>query len=86
MYNLDENFSLAENPIKRYSIGDRTEGIKYDEDGSLTIYLQHEEAPDDSNWLPTPAANFMAVMRLYEPSAAALNNSYLLPRIEEITD
>lgn len=86
VYNLDENFSLAENPIKRYSIGDRSSGIKYNEDGSLTIYLQHEQAPQDSNWLPTPAGNFMAVMRLYEPSTAALDNSYLLPRIEEITD
>jgi hypothetical protein len=86
VYNLDENFSLAPNKIGRYSIGDRTKGINYNDDGSLTIYLQHGEPGESLNWLPTPAGNFMAVMRLYEPAPEALSNAYLLPRIEEIRD
>jgi hypothetical protein len=76
----------APNKINRYSIGDRTRGLVYNEDGSLTIYLQHEEAATGLNWMPTPAGNFMAIMRLYEPSEAALSNEYLLPRIKQVKD
>ena len=31
---------LVDNPIDRYSIGDRTEGLRYGPDGSLTLYVQ----------------------------------------------
>ena len=77
--------TMVENEIQRYSIGDRTKGILYNKDGSLTILLQHESPVDETvNWLPTPAGNFAAIMRLYEPAQAALDNSYLLPRIEDV--
>jgi hypothetical protein len=83
VYTLDGK--LEENAIRRYSIGDRTPGLISNDDGSLTIYLQHEAPADPTrNWLPTPAGMFFAVMRLYEPAQAALNNDYLLPRIEEV--
>ena len=75
---------LEENELQRYSIGDRTRGLKYNEDGSLTLWLQHEHPEDPGkNWLPVPEGVFMAVMRLYEPAEAALSNEYLLPRITE---
>ena len=47
---------LVENPINRYSIGDRTPGLQYGADGSLTIYMQKDSpgADKESNWLPTP--------------------------------
>ena len=78
---------LATNEIDRYSIGDRTRGLEYDDDGSLTLYLQHTR-PDAgvANWLPTPKGNFFAVMRLYEPAEAVLKNDYLLPRITKSAD
>jgi hypothetical protein len=38
---------LVSNPIKRYSIGDRTPGFKKNEDGSVTIYMQHESPGQD---------------------------------------
>ena len=75
---------LEENELQRYSIGDRTRGLKYNEDGSLTLWLQHARPEDPGkNWLPVPEGVFMAVMRLYEPAEAALSNEYLLPRITE---
>ena len=84
IYQLSD-LQLVDNAIDRYSIGDRTEGLRYNDDGSLTIILQHEQPEDDKlNWMPVPAGNFAAIMRLYEPSEAALDNSYLLPRIEDI--
>ena len=44
---------LVDNPINRYSIGDRTPGIKHNQEGSLDIYIQHDNPGKDkeSNWL-----------------------------------
>lgn len=41
MYSVPD-FYLVENPIERYSIGDRTPGLVRDEDGALTITISHE--------------------------------------------
>lgn len=76
---------VADNAIGRFSIGDRTENINYNDDGSLTLWLQHEEPADKTkNWLPVPESFFMAVIRMYEPSAAILDKKYDLPRIERV--
>ncbi|MDH6124467.1 DUF1254 domain-containing protein [Kitasatospora sp. GP82] len=79
------DYRLVENPIGRYSIGDRTQGLSYGEDGSLTLVLQHRR-PDNpaevANWLPTPAGEFRPILRMYQPRAAVLDGSYRLPPIE----
>ncbi len=76
---------LASNEINRYSIGDRTDGIQYNDDGSLTIWLQSERPEDpNKNWLPVPEGMFMAVMRMYEPEQPILNKEYELARIERV--
>ena len=83
MYDLPEFFLVA-NPIDRYSIGDRTPGLVYDDDGSLTIVMQAEPptAPDDrANWLPTPTGPFRPILRMYEPEAAVFDGTYELPPI-----
>ena len=49
------HFYLVGNPIGRYSIGDRTPGLRRAADGSLTIVIQHDQPADTSNWLPAPA-------------------------------
>ena len=80
MYDLPD-FYLVANPIDRYSIGDRTPGLRRDDDGSLTIMIQHEQPADTSNWLPAPAAPFRPIMRLYQPQAAVLDGTYKVPPI-----
>ena len=80
MYDLPD-FYLVANPIDRYSIGDRTPGLRRDRDGSLTIVIQHEPPADTSNWLPAPAAPFRPLMRLYQPRAAVLDGTYKIPPI-----
>jgi len=80
MYDLPD-FYLVANPIGRYSIGDRTPGLRRDRDGSLTIAIQHEQPADTSNWLPAPAAPFRPIMRLYQPRPAVLDGSYQIPPI-----
>jgi hypothetical protein len=80
-------FYLVDNPIGRYSIGDRTPGLRYNDDGSVTLYLQHVAPGDsrDSNWLPTPAGAFRPVLRTYQPGPAILDNSYELPDIRKVS-
>jgi hypothetical protein len=80
-------FYLVENEIDRYSIGDRTPGIIYAADGSLTITISHARPTDPvaaANWLPAPAGDFRPVLRMYEPAPAVLDGSYVVPAITRI--
>lgn len=82
---LDEKRGLLiANPINRYSIGDRTPGLKIAADGSLTLYLQ-ADAPGgelDANWLPAPREPFRLVMRLYLPEQSVLNGDWAPPLLK----
>lgn len=83
MYDMPEFFLVA-NPVARYSIGDRTPGLVYADDGSLTIVMQHDEPTDPAdraNWLPAPAAPFRPILRMYEPQASVFDGTYELPPI-----
>jgi len=77
---------LVANPINRYSIGDRTEGLKYGGDGSLTIYFQHKSpgGAKTSNWLPAPEGAFDVVLRIYWPDPAALDPLYVPPPVRKV--
>lgn len=85
MYNLPKYY-LVDNAINRYSIGDRTPGVRFNEDGSLDIYIQFASpGPDrESNWLPTPPDDFRPILRMYQPRAAVMEGSYILPPIKRI--
>lgn len=83
MYDVPDFFLVA-NDINRYSIGDRTPGIVYADDGSLTITISHTrpgEAIAAANWLPAPAGAFRPVLRMYEPAAEVLDQTYTVPPI-----
>ena len=86
MYSIPDYY-LVDNPIGRYSIGDRTAGIRHADDGSLTLTISHSE-PDDpvatANWLPAPNERFRLVFRLYIPGQPIINGSYEFPPIETI--
>jgi hypothetical protein len=79
-----ENQLFVPNPIDRYSFGDRTKGTVYGADGSLEIFLQHEEPTDPAeraNWLPAPQGRFYLVTRHYSPQAAILTADWVPPGI-----
>jgi len=83
MYDVP-NFFMVDNPIDRYSLGDRTPGIVYEDDGSLIITISHTQPADGiarANWLPAPAGDFRPVLRMYEPGPAVLDGSYQIPAI-----
>ena len=61
---------LIKNPINRYLINSpMLPGMKKNEDGSLTLYLQKDSpgADKEANWLPAPNDTIYLVMRLYWP-------------------
>ncbi len=84
-YTLPGRF-LYDNKLNRYSIGDRTAGLKKDADGGLTIYIGHESPGKEreSNWLPTPAGPYSAVVRVYGPSKEAMDGKWKLPVLEDV--
>lgn len=83
LYTLPERL-LSANEIDRYSIGDRTPGIHYDDDGSLTLYVQHERPADPkhaANWLPAPTGPFTVIIRAYGGDSSIAQGNYHLPPI-----
>ncbi len=82
----DEEGFHVDNALKRFAIGDRDE-LKYNEDGSLDIYMQHESPgkEKESNWLPAPAKGKLGItMRLYAPKQSVLDGEWKPPFIEEV--
>ena len=69
-------------PAGRYAIGDRDK-LKFNDDGSLTLYLQNESPgkEKESNWLPAPKDCFSLFMRLYWPKKEILDGSWLPPAV-----
>lgn len=61
------------NPLNRYTLGDRSPGLKRDAHGGLTIYVSHRDpgGSKTSNWLPAPTDSFSLYLRLYEPKSSA---------------
>ena len=79
MYDADQ--MMVANPLNRYSIGDRTEGLQYGADGSLEIYLQSDSPGQDkeSNWLPAPDGPFSLTLRLYLPKPNEIGDPLYAP-------
>jgi hypothetical protein len=81
MYELPASLLVA-NPINRYLLNSPMlpQFVK-DTDGGITFYVQNDSPGKDkeSNWLPAPKGQFMAVMRLYWPKAEALDGTWKQP-------
>lgn len=83
LYNSADRM-FTPNPLNRYAIGDRTAGLQWGADGSLTLCISLQ-APSDpqalANWLPAPAGEFYLCLRAYVPQAPMLDGSYTLPAV-----
>jgi hypothetical protein len=81
---------LIENPINRYLINSpMLPGLKKNDDGSLTLYIQHDSpgSEKESNWLPAPDGPIYLVMRLYWPtdtSPSILNDTWNPPPVIQV--
>ena len=84
----DESGYQVANKINRFAIGDR-DGLNYNSDGSLDIYIQANSPGQDkeSNWLPSPATGKLGVtMRLYAPKSPALDGRWNPPVIKKVVN
>jgi hypothetical protein len=79
----DQRILFYPNKLARYSIGDRTMGLKRDALDGLTIIVSHTDpgAAKRSNWLPAPTGSFSLYLRLYEPKRAARNGTWEPPTV-----
>lgn len=86
MYNVEHFFYT--NPQGRYSLGTKNKDLKFNQDGSLTIYMQNESPGKDkeSNWLPAPTAPFSVMIRIYQPNDAVFKKEYVPPAIVKVTE
>jgi hypothetical protein len=79
----DRELFLYDNPVDRYSVGDRTDGLLYGPGRSLKLYVQHDppSGARRANWLPAPAGPFYLYLRLYEPKRAAASGKWKPPTV-----
>ncbi len=77
----DQFHFFAPNELQRYSLGTKNESLRYERDGSLKLYLQHESPGPlyESNWLPVPAEPFSVMLRCYLPDSAMFAKSWRPP-------
>jgi hypothetical protein len=80
----DPEHFFAPNVLKRYALGTKNKSLKYNDDGSLTIYLGNKSpgTEKESNWLPAPEGNFSIWLRAYWPDKAILDGSWKPPVVK----
>lgn len=78
----DDQGYFAANPIDRFAIGDR-DPLKFNADGSLDLYIQHESpGPDkENNWLPAPVGEFNLALRMYWPDESIVSGRWIPPAV-----
>lgn len=86
MYNAE--YFFVDNPLNRYTLSARND-LKTNADGSVDLYLQHENpGPDkESNWLPAPAGKFIPMLRLYWPKEtppSILDGTWKIPAVNPV--
>jgi hypothetical protein len=82
----NEHHFFVANPINRFSVGTKNKDLKYNVDGSLTIYVQAEEpneAVQRANWLPAPQGDFSLYVRAYWPKPAVTDGTWTPPAVEK---
>lgn len=77
-------YFFTENPIDRYSIGDRTPGLIIDPDGGFEILIQ-QERPNGvlaANWLPAPQGPMRLALRAYLPKRQLRDRTWKVPALQ----
>lgn len=80
----DGQFFFTDNPLHRYTIGDRTQGLKRNADGTLDLWIGRTDPGGDktANWLPAPQSGpFAMYLRAYLPRPEMLDGRFRFPAI-----
>jgi hypothetical protein len=81
LYN--EHHFFHPNELNRYSLGTKNKNLRFEQDGSLVLYV-HTEPPEEaprSNWLPSPEGDFSLYLRAYWPEDAVLEGRWSPPPV-----
>jgi hypothetical protein len=87
MYNAE--YFFVKNPINRYSASMRT-NPRFNKDGSLDIYIQHDSPGKDleANWLPAPEGRFILMLRMYWPQEtppSIIDGTWKIPGVKRVS-
>jgi hypothetical protein len=82
----DDEHLFHANPLKRQSLGTKNKNLKYNTDGSLTLYAGAKSpgADKESNWLPAPEGTFSLYIRCYWAEQAVLDGTWQPPQVEKM--
>src|SRR4029077_4492746 len=78
--------SVHRGRLNRYSLGTKNKTLKYNADGSLTIYAGAKSpgANKESNWLPAPDDAFSLYIRAYWADKAIIDGSWTPPVVQRV--
>jgi len=85
LYN--EHHLFAPNALKRYSLGTKSKSfLKYNADGSLTLYFGAKSPGKDkeTNWVPAPEGTFSLYIRAYWAEKSILDGTWMPPQVEKV--
>ena len=81
----DGRLFFVPNELGRFAVGDRSEQLRPERDGSIELFVQNTKPSGERvvNWLPAPKGNFVLMFRAYLPGAPLLDGSLRLPPVIE---
>lgn len=79
----DAEHFFVPNELKRYSLGTKNKTLKFNQDGSLTLFVQNTSPGKDkeANWLPAPKGDFSLYLRTYWPKTEVIEGSWSPPPV-----
>ncbi len=88
MYLVDGGWWFVPNPLNKFTVSPRN-NLKYNADGSLTLYFQNASPGVDkeANWLPAPKGEFIPMLRMYWPKETApsiLDGTWKIPPVVKV--
>ena len=89
MYEVEsDGWWFVPNPLNKFTVSAR-DNLKYNADGSVTLYFQNESPGKDkeANWLPAPKGEFIPMLRMYwpkdTPPPSIIDGTWKPPAIRE---
>jgi hypothetical protein len=83
----DAEHFFYNNPLGRYSLGTKNKTLRYNADGSLTLYAGATSPGKgkEANWLPAPNGTFSLYLRGYWPDKAMVDGTWTPPTIKIVS-
>lgn len=90
MYEIDQGWWFVPSALNKFTVSMRNDP-KFNPDGSLTLYFQHQSPGKDkeANWLPAPKGSFILMLRMYWPkeeSPSIINGTWKPPAVKKVSD